>query len=375
MNRKELTAAERTAWLRLSRTENIGPITFYKLIERYGSAEKALERLPDLSKRGGRAKPLSAISKDEAEDEVESLEKIDGRLIAHCEPDYPPLLATIEDAPPLIAVIGHAHLLQRPCVAIVGARNASLNGRKLAEKISRELAAEKYTVVSGLARGIDTAAHQGALSGGTAAVLAGGIDVVYPKENQELYEQISEQGVIVAESPLGAQPQARHFPRRNRIVSGLSLGTAVIEAAMKSGSLITARMAGEQGRDVFAVPGSPLDPRAQGANYLLKDGAVLIESARDIIQHVSGFGRRPLAEPELPGLSGQPPAVPDISEAEAAQAREKVLEILDLTPIAVDEIIRECQFSTAAVLAALLELELAGRILRHPGNKVSQRIE
>lgn len=375
MNRRELNAAERIAWLRLSRTENIGPITFYKLLERYGAAEKALERLPDLSKRGGRARPLFAISKDEAEDEIEGLEKINGRLIARCEPDYPQLLAANEDAPPVIAVIGHVHLLHRPCVAVVGARNASLNGRKMAEKISRELAAEKYTVVSGLARGIDTAAHQAALSGGTAAVLAGGIDVVYPKENEGLYAQIAEQGVIVAESPLGAQPQARHFPRRNRIVSGLSLGTAVIEAAMKSGSLITARLAAEQGRDVFAVPGSPLDPRAQGTNHLLKDGAVLIENAHDIIQHLGGFGRRPLAEPELPGLSGSPPGIPDISEAETAQAREKILEILDLTPIAVDEIIRECQFSTAAVLAALLELELAGRVLRHPGNKVSQRIE
>lgn len=261
--RHPLTDAERLDWIRLIRTENVGPITFHRLMEQYGSAAKALDMLPELARRGGRSKPLRVAPKAEAEREVQANRRFGARLICACEPDYPEPLAAVDDAPPVISVAGHAHLLRRRAVAIVGARNASLNGKKFAESLARDLGEAGLLVVSGLARGIDTAAHAGSIASGTAAVLAGGIDVVYPPENEGLYRDIMALGVVVAESPIGTQPQARHFPRRNRLISGLSLGVLVVEAALRSGSLITARMALEQGREVMAVPGSPLDPRCQ----------------------------------------------------------------------------------------------------------------
>lgn len=366
---RTLSAEERVDWLRLIRSENVGPITFFRLLERCGSAAAALAALPDLARRGGRDRPLRLGGKAEARQELAACAALGVRLLAACEPDYPEALAAIEDPPPLLAVRGHPHLLSRPLVAMVGARNASLNGRRLAETLARDLGDAGYGVVSGLARGIDAAAHQGSLHSGTVAVVAGGIDVVYPEENRELFESIGIQGAVVAEMPVGTIPQARHFPRRNRIISGLALATVVVEASPKSGSLITARLALEQGRDVMAVPGSPLDPRAKGPNSLLRDGAILVESGQDVLNALAGQTRRPLREP--PENPPSPPVSSPPTEAQLEAARAIVLESLSPTPVQVDELIRGCQLSAAVVLTILLEMELAGKIQRHPGHQVS----
>lgn len=369
--RRALTDSERLDWIRLIRTENVGPITFHRLIEQYCTAKAALAILPELARRGGRIKPLKLASKAESERELETLNRLGARALFSCEPDYPESLAAIDDAPPVIAVRGHIHLLKRGSVAIVGARNASLNGRKMAEALARDLGAAGYLITSGLARGIDAASHRGALSAGTAAVMAGGVDIVYPEENRELYDGIVANGVVLAECPPGVQPQARHFPRRNRIISGMSLGTLVIEAALKSGSLITARMAAEQGRDVMAVPGSPLDPRCQGTNALIKQGAALIENAEDVI-HALQSSRRPTMrdrQPDLFDLSPPPPPPPD--EADLGRARDWVQENLSPAPVGIDDLVRDSRLPTQAVLTILLELELAGRIERQPGNRVA----
>ena len=375
-HRQQLNRTERTDWLRLIRSENVGPVTFFHLLHYYGSAGAALEALPELAKRGGKRK-IKICPKDTAERELARLDEIGAALIAHGEADYPRALGAIEDAPPLIARLGHAHLLERAMVAVVGARNASSNGRRLAGQLAAGLGAAGITVVSGLARGIDTAAHKGALESGTAAVVAGGIDVVYPAENQALYEEIVARGVVLAESPPGTEPIARHFPRRNRLISGLSLGVVVVEAAPRSGSLITARMALEQGREVFAVPGSPLDPRARGANNLIRQGATLTEGAEDVLQAISEQMTRPLEEPagsSFDAPPGEPPPA-DITDGEIDAARKNIVELLSPSPAPVDELIRECQVSAALVAVVLLELELAGRIERHPGGRVSLIVE
>ncbi len=370
---RALSAKDRLDWLRLIRTENVGPVTFRHLVARFGTAGAALEALPELSRRGGRARPLKPASKAEAERELAALERLGTRLVAVGEADYPPALAPVDDAPPLLAVRGYAHLLQRPMVGMVGARNASINGRRLAQRLAGEVAAAGFLVVSGLARGIDSAAHEGALAGGTAAVMAGGIDVVYPPENTDLYARIIEAGVAVSETPPGTQPQARHFPRRNRLISGLALGVVVVEAAPRSGSLITARLAGEQGREVFAVPGSPLDPRAQGCNQLIRGGATLVQSADDILEGLRAMTTKPLADRQgtlFATLPAEPVSVPtpvDVPE----EVRAAILEWLSPTPTPVDELLRECQFSAAVIWTVLLELELAGRVERQPGNRVS----
>lgn len=365
-----LGRAERLDWLRLIRTENVGPITFRHLLQRFGSAAAALAALPDLSRRGGRLAGLAIASKAQAEAEMEVLERAGARLVALGEPDYPVGLATIEDAPPLLSVRGNAVLLTGRIVAIVGARNASANGVRLARQLALDLGAAGLIVASGLARGIDTGAHHGALAAGTIAVMAGGVDVVYPSENAALYEQIVAQGAAISELPPGVSPQARHFPRRNRLISGLALGVVVVEASPRSGSLITARYALEQGREVFAVPGSPLDPRARGTNHLIRQGATLTESAADIVPVITAqISRRPFAEPA--GLPLTPPEPTSASETEIARARDQVAEKLGPTPTPVDEIIRQCQLSPAAVQTCLLELELAGRLVRHPGNQVA----
>ena len=274
--------SERRAWLRLARTENVGPVTFRNLIARFGTASAALEELPRLAARGGGKNFILADESDAAR-EIDALAKRGGRLIASCEPDYPHGLKALEAPPPAISVLGHPHLLQKEMIAIVGARNASALARKFADTLSRELGFAGLVVVSGLARGIDTSAHEAALAVGTVAVLAGGVDIIYPPENEKLYAAIQNQGVILSEMRLGEAPQARQFPRRNRIISGLARGVVVVEAAEKSGSLITAQCALDQGREIFAVPGSPLDPRARGANRLIKEGATLTESAEDIL--------------------------------------------------------------------------------------------
>jgi DNA processing protein len=365
---RSLSPTERLDWLRLIRSENVGPITFYQLLARFGSAGAALDALPEIARRGGRQRPLTIATKASAERELEAQAKAGAKFVAWGEPSYPPALAAIEDAPPLLSMRGHADLLTRSAVAIVGARNASANGRRFARDIARELGEKQLVIVSGLARGIDGAAHEGSLSSGTIAVLAGGIDVVYPEENRELHESIAERGVLVAEMPVGMVPQARHFPRRNRIISGIALGVLVVEAAVGSGSLITARCALDQGREVFAVPGSPLDPRCRGANDLIRKGARLVESAADIMEELAPLLDVPLAERRRT-LFQAAATRPDDSQIE--RARDELLTLLSPSPIEVDELVRQCHLSPALVVTVLLELELAGRIERHPGNQVA----
>ncbi len=361
-----LSDGERRAWLRLARTPNVGPVTFAHLIARFGSAGAALKEVPRLVRRGG-GDGLPIPSEDDAARELAGLGKLGGRMIASCEAEFPRGLGAAEPPPPLICVIGHATLLQREMVAVVGARNASALGRKLAQTLARDLAAAGLVVVSGLARGIDAAAHEGALEGGTCAVVAGGADTVYPAENKPLYERIRAQGCIVSEMPLGQAPQARHFPRRNRIISGLARGVVVVEAAESSGSLITANFALEQGREIFAVPGSPLDPRARGANRLIRDGATLTETAADVIAGLQPILGQAFRDPERE----EPVSPAQGDEAEADRIRARVEEALGPAPVAVDELVRLCRVSAATVAIILLELELAGRLARHPGGGVS----
>lgn len=366
---------EKLAWLRLSRTENVGPITFYRLIETYGSATKALEILPELSKRGGRTKPLKAPDAASAENEMEAIARFGASIITAACPDYPSALSAIDDAPPVITVKGKSAFLNGSCIAMVGARNASLNGKKFTHKLARDLGERGQIVASGLARGIDTAAHEGALATGTIAVVAGGIDVIYPEDNTALYNAICEQGLVIAESPFGQKPFAQSFPKRNRIVSGLSKAVIVVEATMRSGSLITARMAGEQGRDVYAVPGHPLDPRAEGPNHLIREGATLVRSAGDVIEGLMNFNSTTLRDYGFAQKTFTPektPANSDFLPPETlASVQERLLEHLSFAPVTVDELIRACHVRSEEVQVVLLDLELAGRIKRLPGGRVT----
>jgi DNA processing protein len=359
-----LSDSARIAWLRLARANTVGPVTFWALIKKFGSAAAALEELPSLPQRGGEALRLPSV--DDARAELNALADMGGRMIAACEDDYPAGLAAMEAPPPLICVLGRAELLKKDMIAIVGARNASALGRKFAGTLARDLNEAGLVVVSGLARGIDTAAHEASLDGGTIAVIAGGVDNIYPPENAPLYERIRKQGVIVSEMPLGQSPQARHFPRRNRIISGLSRGVVVVEAAEGSGSLITANYALEQNREVFAVPGSPLDPRARGANRLLREGATLIESAEDVLAVL----RPMLAGPTKPDLLPVPEA-PATPKLEPDRVRSQIEEILGPAPVEIDELVRLSRLPAEAVRTVLLELELEQKIVRHPGNRVS----
>ncbi len=361
---------QRRDWLRLARTENVGPVTFASLIARFGDAGAALEELPRLAARGGSAKKFVLPPESDVVREIDDLRQAGGQLIASCEPDFPRGLAALDPPPPMISVLGHVALLKREMVAVVGARNASALGRKFASVMACDLGAAGLVVVSGLARGIDSAAHEGALKTGTAAVLAGGVDVIYPPENQKLYDAIRAEGAVISEMRLGEAPQARHFPRRNRLISGLARGLVVVEAAERSGSLITANYALEQGREIFAVPGSPLDPRAKGANRLIREGALLTESAEDVLAVLRPILGAGFAEP---GHGQVPSPVPDAArlEQEADRIRLAVEEALGPAPVAVDELIRLTGASASAVLTVLLELELAGRCRRHPGNFVS----
>jgi DNA processing protein len=381
---RRLEPQERLDWLRLSRTDGIGPVTFYALLRRFGSAAAALDALPRLSR------PVTAMSRRDAEAALVAIERIGARPVCWGEPLYPTALAAVEDAPPVLTVLGRPEILSRmllaPMVAVVGARNASANGRRLARELAAGLGESGIVVVSGLARGIDAAAHLGALATGSVAIVAGGVDIVYPEENRGLHEALARDGAIVAELPLGTEPQARHFPRRNRIISGVALGVVVVEAAAKSGSLITARFALEQGREVFAVPGSPLDPRSRGTNDLLRSGATLTETAADIIAQLGPLlhGRPPAPDPgSEPRLNLREVGLREVGPRVAMagplgplgedDALELIVEYLGATPVAVDELVRQCQLSAAAVATLLLELELAGRIERHPGNLVSLR--
>lgn len=367
--RRSVRNDERLAWLRLARTENVGPTTFANLLSRYGNVQAALEAVPRLASRGG--KTLQLFDADDAARELDALDAFGARMITCRDANFPRGLAALDPPPPIIFALGHANVLQCDTVAIVGARNASALGLKLAKRMAIDLGAAGLAVASGLARGIDSAAHEGALETGTIAVLAGGLDVVYPPENQALYDAIVKQGAIISEMPLGVAPQARHFPRRNRLISGLSRGVVVIEAAEKSGSLITASYALEQGREVFAVPGSPLDPRARGANRLIRDGAMLTESAEDVLNTLRPILGHAFQEPAR--IPSAPLADGAGLEAEADRIRASVEEKLGPAPVEVDELVRQIGAPPAAVLTVLLELELAGRIERQPGNRVAWR--
>ena len=350
------------ARLRLIRTGGIGPVTYRQLIARFGTAEAALDMLPTLARRGGGAAPRVADAGLIAR-EMAATERLNARYLFLDDPDYPPLLADIDTAPPALIVRGDLSLAGTMCVAIVGARNASAAACRFARTLGHELSAEGVTIVSGLARGIDTAAHVGAMSR-TIGVIASGVDVVFPPENAALQEQVASDGLLVAEQPPGTQPLARHFPSRNRIIAGLALGTVVVEAAPRSGSLITARLANEAGREVMAVPGSPLDPRAQGCNLLIREGATLIQTAADVLEQLRPIDPRSVRAPAM-GYGSPPPA--DASDAD----RTRITGLLGPVPVTVDELIRQSHVAPAIVQTVLLELELGGRLERHAGGRVS----
>lgn len=350
--------------LRLIRTPGIGPVAYRQLLLRFGSAEAALAAIPDLARRGGGKAP-AVFSRDKAEREIEAVERHGARYLAVGQGLYPRALAELDDAPPLIIAKGSLGLLDRPMVAIVGARNASAAACRFARGLAHDLGREGVTVVSGLARGIDSAAHDGSLESGTIAVIAGGIDVYYPPDNEARQQDIAARGLLIAEMPPGTEPRARHFPYRNRIIAGLASGTVVVEAAPQSGSLITARLAAEAGRDVMAVPGSPLDPRAQGCNQLIRDGATLIQTAADVMEsitHLNGMVASPVGPFDHQPNAGAEPE-PDI--------RLRIEGLLGPSPVPVDEVVRLSGAEPGAVQLVLLELDLAGRLDRHAGNKVS----
>ncbi|WP_020178308.1 DNA-processing protein DprA [Methylopila sp. M107] len=363
-----LTPEQRVAWLRLIRSENVGPQTFRSLVNHFGGATAAIEGLPELARRGGRR--IRICGQAEAEDEIAEATARGVRFVALGETDYPPALAAVEGAPPLLGVAGDAAVFRRSAVAIVGARNASSAGRSFAKQLATELGGAGWLVVSGLARGIDAAAHVATIDSGTVAVLAGGLDCVYPPEHADLASRIVDEGALVSEMPMGWQPRGRDFPRRNRIIAGIALGVVVVEAAVRSGSLITARLATEIGREVMAAPGSPLDPRCEGSNGLLRDGATLITRSDHVIEALA-----PLID------RGPPPPAP-ISLAQAASAgfnslapgddeRGRILELLGPSPAAVDELVRQSGSDPRTVQVVLLELELAGRIERRPDGAVA----
>ncbi len=391
-----LTLTERLDWLQLARSDGVGPKTFYRLLHRFGSARRAFDELPRISRESD-GRERRRCPRDQAEAELDGITTLGAHLIAHGEPRYPRLLCEIHDPPPLLTVRGEPELLAKPTIALVGARNASANGRLLAKTMAKDLAAGGLAVISGLARGIDTAAHEGAIEGGgrTVAVIASGVDIAYPAENADLMERIAMSGAIISERALGKAPQARHFPRRNRLISGLSTGVVVVEAAPKSGSLITARMAIEQNRDVMAVPGSPLDARHRGTNQLLREGATLIETADDVREAMSAnmsaaprrhnqplgdMMRLPLPIEDTPDStiasivdtpSSPKPAIEALPGPSAETLLDKVCERLGTEPLLVDELIRQCHANSSEMQHALFELELEGRIERHPGNRVS----
>jgi len=369
-----LSERQRIAWLRLIRSDNVGPVTFRELINHFGSAETALEMLPELSRRGGASRAVRAASPAEAERELEAARRLGAAFVGIGEPDYPPLLRQIYGAPPLIAVMGDRRVTAAPAVGIVGARNASVSGMKFASLLARGVGRAGYATVSGLARGIDTAAHRASLDTGTIAAMAGGLDRPYPPENAGLLREIAEgQGLVVSEMPFGWEPRARDFPRRNRLIAGIALGLVVVEAATRSGSLITARNAADFGRLVFAVPGSPLDPRSEGTNGLLKEGATIVTGPEDVVEAL-----RPLSEPDLfaaartgadePDDGPRPLAALPPSEDE----RARVADALNLVPTDIDDIIRHTGIAAPTVYLVLLELDLAGRLHRHAGGAVSR---
>ncbi len=354
-------AAFRRDWLRLARTQSVGAVTFRELIRRFGDPSLALEALPDLARRAGRMSSLSPLSPALAEAEIAQGEALGARLLLSCDPGFPPLLAALDPPPPLIWVRGDSRPLERTCVAVVGARAASALGLRFAGTLAADLGAAGMTVVSGLARGVDGAAHQGALATGTVAVLAGGVDDIYPPQHADLHAAIlAAGGCMVSENPPGRTASAADFPRRNRIIAGLSRAVVVVEAELRSGSLITARLAAEMGRDVLAVPGSPLDPRSRGGNDLLRQGAAVCEGAEDVLRALAGLSG--LAEPDLP-FDPPPPAGRDPADQSPGTARDRILDLLSPSPAPRDEIVRLSGLTTSEVNAALAELELSGQVV------------
>lgn len=360
---KALSQGEAYARIRLLRSPNIGPVTYAGLLARFGSAIEALGALPDLGRKGGRT--YAPAKKDRIDREVAATKQAGAKYVFHDSPDYPPLLRQYDSAPPILTYRGDLSLAAKPCVAMVGARNASAAAVKLSRDFAAGLSSAGFTVVSGLARGIDGAAHRGALPA-TIGVIASGIEIAYPPQHAELQEQIAQEGLLLAEQPPGTEPRGSHFPSRNRIIAGIAAGTLVVEAAPKSGSLITARLAGEAGREVMAIPGSPLDARSQGCNHLIREGAVLVQSVEDVVELLSGFDGVPLS-------SFREAAAPyDYANDELADAEPaNIASLLTTAPIAVDELIRQSGESAASVQLALLEMEIAGQITRHAAGKVS----
>ncbi|MEQ8707582.1 MAG: DNA-processing protein DprA [Rhodospirillales bacterium] len=357
--------------LRLIRSENVGPLTYHRLVRRFGSARASLDALPDLARAGGRRRPVKIPPAEEVEREIAAARSLGAILLTYLDSYYPRWLAETEDAPPVIGVLGSAELLTRPMVGIVGARNASANGRNYARKLARELGEGGFVIASGLARGIDAAAHEGALPTGTVGVLGCGLDVIYPPQNRDLFLRMSEDAAIISEFPAGTAAQAANFPRRNRLISGMSRAVAVIEANRRSGSLITARLALEQGREVFAVPGFPLDPRSEGPNWLLRQGAQLLERADDIIEELATRTRLP-ETPQWPAETEF--SCPDERAFSSREAKSSLISLLSSTPVTVDELLDECQLSHQEAASALLEMELAGRLERLPGNRIAALI-
>ncbi|MCW1986444.1 UNVERIFIED_ORG: DNA processing protein [Sphingomonas sp. R1F5B] len=365
-----LSSDEALARLRLLRSPNVGPVSYYQLLRRFGSAGAAVEALPRLAARGGA--PYRPADAARIAAEAARVRVLGGRYLFHDSPHYPALLAQTDTPPPILTMQGDGALLARPAVALVGARNASAGAMRLAREFGAALAAAGFAVVSGLARGVDGAAHQGALlpdvaagGGGTIGVIAGGLDSIYPPEHGELQAQIVAQGVLLAEMPPGTEPQARHFPRRNRIIAGLCAGTVVVEAAPKSGSLITARLAAEAGREIMAIPGSPLDSRSQGCNQLIREGAILVQSPADVIELLESF----TGTPRSTFHEAAAPVALDSTPADDAPA--DIVALLGTAPVGVDELVRLSGAPAGSVQLALIELELAGRLLRHAGGRVS----
>ncbi|MFC4292138.1 DNA-processing protein DprA [Sphingorhabdus arenilitoris] len=352
--------------LRLLRCPNIGPVTYRQLLSRFGNAAEALKAIPDLAARGGK-RSFSVASEAQIEAEMEAAHRAGARYVFMGDAAYPALLAQLDNAPPAFTYRGNLDLLDVMSVAMVGARNASAGACRYARQLALELGREHLVVVSGLARGIDTASHIGSLDSGTIAVIAGGIDVAYPPENKSLQYEIAEKGLLIAEAPPGTEPRARHFPYRNRIIAGLSLGTVVVEAAPRSGSLITARLAAEMGREVMAIPGSPLDPRARGCNQLIREGATLVQDASEIAELIRPFDDRMSQSRPAQKLEA-PPAEEYNFEGEAE--RQAIIDLLGMTYVSVDELVRQSEAPTSAVQLVLLELELAGRLERGAGAKV-----
>jgi DNA processing protein len=360
-----LTDEQKLDWLRLIRSDNVGPRTFRELINRDGGADAALKALPTLARQGG-SRSIRIASREEAEREFAAIKARGAHLVALGETPYPSRLRMIDDAPPLLTVRGNLDVFAQPMIALVGSRNASAAGVKFAERLARDLGDAGYVVASGLARGIDAGAHRASLATGTVAVLAGGHNRIYPSEHEPLIEALLPHGAAISEMPIDWEPRARDFPRRNRLISGLSVGVVIVEAAKRSGSLITARLAGEQGREVFAVPGSPLDPRAEGTNALIKQGATLITDAADVITAIEPILGRPIVERPIE----EPESLP-VSLEPGDDDRSRIIGLLGPTPVSIDDLVRLSQSSPAIVRTVLLELELAGRLERHGGALVS----